>query len=191
MADHITRYDKMPIPPIDANTEYFEAGNVRIGVEYRVLTEAVAAANRAALMGATGDEVGKLEELDDCGVSLHVYGQSSSNGADGAWLEHLRFDCFQEEPHYHYVGWARRSNEVLHVDPVADGDALAWALDRIRSRLPQMFERAGVPQLAAMVDLRAIEAIMPRVTEAAFRARFHADKSSIQVLAEQKRASLG
>jgi len=186
MGDHITRYDKMPIPPIDANTEHFEAGNVRIGVEYRVLTEAVAAANRAALMGAIGSEVGKLEELDDCGVSLHVYGL-----ADGEWLEHLRFDCFQEEPHYHYVGWARRSNEVLHIDPVADGDPLAWALNRVRTRLPQMFERAGVPQVAAMVDIRAIEAILPRVTEAAFSARYHADKASIKVLAETKRTAAG
>jgi hypothetical protein len=182
VGDHITRYDRMPIPAIDAQTEYFEAGNVRIGVEYRVLTEAVAAANRASLMNATGDVRGNLEELDDCGVSLHVFGLS-----DGEYLEYLRFDCFQEEPHYHYVGWSRRSNELLHIDPVADGDPLAWALDRIRTRLPQMFERAGAPQAAAMVDLRAIETIMPHVTEAAYRARFHADKSAIQATAEQPR----
>jgi hypothetical protein len=183
MGDHITRYDKMPIPPIDAQTEYFDAGAVRIGVEYRVLTEAVAAANRTHLMNAAGDVRGKLEELDDCGVSLHVYGVSN-----GEFLEFLRFDCFQEEPHYHYVGWSRRTNELLHVDPAADGDPLAWALDRIRARLPQMFERAGAPEAAAMVDLRAIEAIMPRVTEAAYRARFHADKATIQAMAEQPRA---
>jgi hypothetical protein len=39
-----------------------------------------------------------------------------------------------------------------------------------------------------MVDLRAVEAILPKVTEAAFRARFHADKSSIQAIAERPRA---
>lgn len=187
MGDHITRYDKMPIPPIAAHTEFFEAGNVRIGVEYRVLTDAVAAVARLNLMGASGSETGKLEELDDCGVSLHVYGLTPSDNGGGEWLEHLRFDCFQEEPHYHYVGWARRSNEVLHIDPVADGDPLAWALERVASRLPQMFERAGVPQVAAMVDQRAIEAILPRVTEAAYRARYHANKSAIQGLAEQPR----
>ncbi len=184
MSDHITRYDRMPIPAIESQTEYFTAGNIRIGVEYRVLTEAVAAANRAALASATGTVRGNLEELDDCGVSLHVYGL-----ADGNWLEYLRFDCFQEEPHYHYVSWSLSANELLHIDPVADGDPLAWALDRIRTRLPQMLERAAAPHVAAMVDLRAIEAVMPRVTEAAFRARFHADKSAIQTLAEQTRPS--
>ncbi len=184
MGDHITRYDKMPIPPLDQQTEYFEAGNVRIGVEYRVLTEAVAAANRAMLANAQGDVVGKLEELDDCGVSLHVYGR-----AEGESLEYLRFDCFQEEPHYHYVSWSTHENELLHIDPVADGDPLAWALDRIRTRLPQMFARAKAPQVAAMVDLNAIEAVMPRVVEAAYRARFHADKATIQKQAEQSRAA--
>lgn len=184
MGDHITRYDRMPIPAQDANTEYFEAGVIKIGVEYRVLTEAVAAVARMNLMAAQGDVRGKLEELDDCGVSLHVHGL-----ADGESLEYLRFDCFQEEPHYHYVGWAAKTNELLHIDPVSDGDPLTWALERIRTRLPQMLERAGASNIAAMVDLRAIEAIMPKVTEAAFRARYHADKAAIQAMAETIRAS--
>ena len=54
MGDHITRYDRMPIPALDSQTEYFEAGVIRIGVEYRVLTEAVAAAARVGLMAAQG-----------------------------------------------------------------------------------------------------------------------------------------
>ena len=45
MADHITRYDLMPIPPVEKQTRWFEAGAVRIGVEYRLLTDAIAAAN--------------------------------------------------------------------------------------------------------------------------------------------------
>ncbi len=183
MADHITRYDRMPIPAQDANTEYFEAGNIRIGVEYRVLTDAVAAVARMNLMASSGGETGKLTELEDCGVSLHVHGL-----ADGDDFEYLRFDCFQEEPHYHYVGWSRKTNELLHIDPVSDGDPLTWALERIRTRLPQMLERAGASHVAAMVDLRAIDAIMPKVVEAAFRARYHADKAAIQAMAETVRA---
>ena len=38
---------------------------------------------------------------------------------------------------------ASACNEMLHLDPVADGDPLAWALERIRTRLPQMLARAG------------------------------------------------
>jgi hypothetical protein len=182
MADHITRYDKMPIPPIAEHTEYFEAGAIRIGVEYRVLTDAVASAIRASLQGAQGTETGRLENLDDCGVSLHVFGD------DGAQiLERLRFDCFQEEPHYHYVNWPAKSNELLHIDPVADGDPLAWALERIRTRLPQMLARAGCADIAARVDLNALEAIAPQLTEAAYRARFRVDKEQIRVASEQRR----
>ena len=74
MADHITRYDKMPIPAMESNTEYFDAGAIRIGVEYRVLTDAVAAVARLNLEASSGGETGKITELDDCGVSLHVHG---------------------------------------------------------------------------------------------------------------------
>lgn len=171
MGDHITRYDRMPIPPIEANTQYFQAGAVRIGVEFRVLSDDVVAQIRGTLEAATGSDVGQLTELDDTGVSLHVF---------VAGQEHLRFDCFREDPHYHYVGWARKSNEVLHLDPVADGDPLTWALDRIRTRLPQMLERAGVPELAKQVDPAEIERVMPRIIELAFRKRFQAEMEASQ-----------
>ena len=169
MDSHITRYDRMPIPPNDAHTAYFEAGSVRIGVEFRILTDDVVAAIRPSLETAGGSEEGQLTELDDAGVSLHVFA-----GPAGSQKEYLRFDCFREDPHYHYVGWERKSNEVLHIDPVADGDPLAWALDRIATRLPQMLERAGVPDLGRAVDPRAVEAALPRVKEKAYWARYHA-----------------
>lgn len=167
MADHITRYDKMPIPAIDAHTRFFEAGVIRIGVEYRVLTDDVVAAIRDTLESAGGEESGKLENLDDCGVSLHVYGND-----EGLEREYLRFDCFNEEPHYHYVSWASHTNDVLHIDPIADGDPLTWALERIRYRLPQMLARAEAHAVAAKIEPERIEAIMPRVMEAAFAARY-------------------
>jgi hypothetical protein len=169
MVDHITRYDKMPIPPIEAHTEYFTAGIIRIGVEFRVLNDLAVAAIRATLEGAQGVETGRLENLDDSGVSLHVFG-----GLGAQAREYLRFDCFIEEPHYHYVGWARKTNEVLQIDPVADGDPLAWALERIRTRLPQMLVRAGAGDIAAQVDPLLVEAVLPRVLEAAYRLRYRA-----------------
>lgn len=171
MADHITRYDKMPIPPIDAHTEFFDAGVIRIGVEYRVLTDDVVAATRDDLEAAAGQDTGQLENLDDSGVSLHVYGR-----LNGEEKEYLRFDCFREDPHYHYVAWSKKSNEVLHIDPVMEGDPLTWALERIRSRLPQMLRRADAAEIASRVDPGRIDAIMPRVTEAAFRARYRGER---------------
>jgi hypothetical protein len=175
MGDHITRYDLMPIPPVDAHTEYFDAGAVRFGVEYRLLNDAIAAA------AGNDDAV----SFDDRGVSLHVFGVAANTQDTqdtrerGEPVEHLRFDCFDEDPHYHYVSWKHKLNEMLHIDPIADGDPLIWALERIRTRLPQMLERAGAAEIAALVDLRLVEATLPKVSEAAWRARYHHDDEAV------------
>lgn len=55
------------------------------------------------------------------------------------------------------------------------GDPLGWSLDRIRTRLAQVLERAGAGDVAQHVDAPALEAVLPRVSEAAYRARFHHD----------------
>ncbi len=168
---HITRYDVMPIPPIEEHTEYFAAGTITFGVEYRLLTDAIAAAS--PVEAASGSDRG-AESFDDRGVSVHVF----SDG-DGERLEYLRFDCFDEDPHYHYISWTERSNEMLHIDPIADGDPLAWALERIRTRLAQMLERAGAAGVARRVDPGEIEKVLPRVAEAAYRARYRHDDEAV------------
>jgi hypothetical protein len=171
---HVTRYDRMPIPPVEARTEWFEAGPIAIGVEYRLLDDAVAAAaEKAEAVGSAGSAAAAAIGLDDRGVSLHVCAL-----AGGERLEHLRFDCFQEDPHYHYVSWKERFNHMLHLDPVAEGDPLEWALERIRARLPEMLTRAGAAEVAARLDARALEAVLPRVAAAARRARARGGEGS-------------
>jgi hypothetical protein len=172
MADHITRYDLMPIPPVEKQTRWFDAGQLRIGVEYRLLTDAIASAS--VIEKASGSVSADSQSFDDRGVSLHVCLEDG-----GEFLERLRFDCFDEDPHYHYVSWEERANEVLHLDPIADGDPLHWALERIRTRLAPMLARAGVKDAAARVDPVSLEEALPRITEAAFAARFNADEASV------------
>jgi len=164
VASHITRYDKMPIPPIAAHTQWFDAGAVRFGVEYRLLNDAIAAA--AEIEAASGTDRADPATFDDRGVSIHVEGCD----AQGA-LEYLRFDCFEEDPHYHYVSWSARSNEMLHIDTIAEGDPLAWTLERLRTRLPEMLARAGAAHIGKQVDARRIADVLPKVAEAAYRAR--------------------
>ena len=164
MSDHITRYSVMPIPSIEANTTSFCIGPIRVGVEYRRLTDAVAAA--AQLAAANGDERGQTTELDDRGVSIHVFGSQ-----DGEEREFLRFDCFEEDPHYHYISWRERSNEMLHLDPVAIGDPVVFALECIEQRLPALLTRAGAAEVAAEVDAIALARVLPQVKEAAMRLR--------------------
>jgi hypothetical protein len=168
----VTKYDIMPIPPVEAHCEQFEAGPVTIWVEYRLLDDAIAAAHQAN----EGFD-GKIEQVDDCGVSLHVFGESSPGGER---VEFLRFDCFDEDPHYHYVSYANGTNEMVHIEPAAMGDPLEWAMDKIRTRLPQMLSRAGADELASRVDPAAVERVLPKVAEAAYRARFGHDDAEIR-----------
>lgn len=171
---HVTKYDRMPLPPVEARTTWFEDGALAIGVEYREVDEAMAAAaQHQAAVGTAGSGAAGAVELADRGVSLHVCGL-----AGGERSEYLRFDCFAEDPHYHYVSWRERTNHMLHLDPAAEGDPLAWALDRIRHRLPEMLARAGASDLAARIDRAAVERLLPRVSDAAFRARALAGKEA-------------
>lgn len=179
MPGPFTRYDQMPLDPVEAQMELFEAGPIAIGVEYRLLTDAIAAASE--LEAAQGDTRGQAENLDDRGVSIHVFA-IDANQASGR-SEILRFDCFDEDPHYHYICWREKWNEIAHLDPVALGDPLAWALDAVRTRLPQMLERAGSSELAGRIDFPKLEAVMPRVAEAAWRARFHHDAEAVEASA--------
>lgn len=181
---YITKYSVMPIAPVEAHTSYFDAGPVEVGVEYRLLNDAIAAA--ADVIDADGDERGQVTDLDDCGVSLHVFAVQ-----DGERREFLRFDCFDEDPHYHYVSVRDSSNEMVHIDPIADGDPLAWALERLRTRLPQMLSRAGAPEVAGQLDAAALEEALPKITEAAYRMRYqHDDAATLDaaLAAEAKRA---
>jgi hypothetical protein len=171
---HVTRYTIMPIPPVETQTHYFEAGPIRIGVEYRLLTDAVAAAHMIETAGS--NDPAETVALDDRGISLHVFGEQ-----DGEQREFLRFDCFVEDPHYHYVSWRDQTNDMIHIDPVADGDPLQWAVERIRTRLPQMLERSGARELARQLDPVALEEALPRVIEAAFRLRYdHDDAATLE-----------
>jgi hypothetical protein len=161
----------MPIPPVEEHTRYFEAGSVRIGVEYRRLDDAVAAA--ATLEAASGDVGGPLTGLDDRGVSLHVFART-----EGEFREQLRFDCFVEDPHYHYISWTQRFNDMVHIDPIAEGDPVTWAIERIRTRLPEMFTRAGAEDAAREVDSAKLAAILPEVVACAERLRREPDSDT-------------
>lgn len=169
----VTRYEVMPIPEVESQTRFFEADPLVIGVEYRLLDDAIAAASQ--VVRADGQDAGVSTGTDDRGVSIHVYAVR-----DGERFEHLRFDCFDEDPHYHYVSWRDKSNEMIHIDPVAAGDPVEWALARLRTRLPQMLSRAGAEDVAVRVEPARLDAILPKVTEAVYRARFDHDTDAIR-----------
>ena len=140
-------YEMPPMRPDDAHTTYFPAGVIKIGVEYRDL-------NPEALMEYYGGDEAYIEELrrtaplgiEDRGVSLHVF------DAEGQW-EYLRFDLFEDAPHYHYNHLGGGRNHIIPFDETAHGPIAEWAIDKIRTGgLGPMLSQAGAPELADALD---------------------------------------
>jgi hypothetical protein len=90
---------------------------------------------------------------------ISVYG----NAIAGQDKELLRFDCFAVHPHYHYRNATVQKNERLELDYTAEGDPLAWTLDKITHRLPAMLIRCEAEPIARDLDQRAVEAALPKI----------------------------
>ena len=153
------RYPILPIPWIPEHTEMIPAGVLTIGVGHRVLDEATAKAYLDEVgyvrkdRQDEGDAGERQYEGRDAGVCIHVLGP----GRDGELVEYLRLDCFDDEPHYHYVYNDERAQDRVFMDPTLEGDPMEWALDRVRNRMPEVLVKVGAPELAAQIDSSAIE----------------------------------
>jgi len=128
------RYDRLPIPMITEHCIPVDAGAVQLVVESRVLTNDII---QDTFEGAVAADV----PFDDFGATLHVCGT-----ADG--LEHLRFDCFEHEPHYHYIDQGAVTNTVVRIDELAVGDPVEFSLACVEHHLPDMLRHCGVGDLA-------------------------------------------
>jgi len=135
-------YTVMPIAINWAHSVEVSAGPVTFVVEARNLTREAILENEA-VQGRT-DGIDHNYEVHDGGASLHVLATDNR-------VEYLRFDCFDNEPHYHYIREAEQRNIVVRFDDVADGNPLEWTVSRVRNRLPHMLEHAGAHHLAEKV----------------------------------------
>jgi len=129
-----TRYPQLPIPMVAEHCIAVDAGPVQLVVESRRLTNAIIA-------DTYGGTVEAPVVFDDFGATLHVCG--TANG-----LEHLRFDCFENEPHYHYIDQAAGANTVVRIDEVAVGDPVEFSLTCVERHLPDMLRHCGLEDLA-------------------------------------------
>ncbi len=134
------RFPRLPIPMVPEHCTTIEAGPVQLVVEARTLTNDII---ETTYRGATETDVA----FDDYGASLHVCGT-----ADG--LEHLRFDCFENEPHYHYIDQAAGANVVVRIDELAVGDPVEFSLACVEHHLGDMLRNCGVADLADAVGAR-------------------------------------
>jgi len=81
----------------------------------------------------------------DQGVCIQVVGQMG-----GQETELLRFDCFDNHPHYHYG--PEHKNIRIMLDPTLTGNPIGWTIKQLRSKLPVMLKRAGYEDLADQMD---------------------------------------
>lgn len=160
-------YGIPPQPPVAGDTRYVPAGNVTIGIEYRSL-------DPASLVATYEHDEAQLAELlekspeggfTDEGLSFHVCGTTDGH-------EYVRFDVFDGEPHYHYNHPGPEVvNNVVDYDRAANGDMLAWALERLRHHLPEMLTEAGGGALVAGLDPVAINTVVDELAAEAERVR--------------------
>jgi hypothetical protein len=152
-------FDVPAIPPVEEDTRYFDAGAIRFGLEYRDLNPSVVGAHLGGIDREPTPE--ELAEYDDGGFSLHVFDAASG-------FEHLRFDLFQKEPHYHYL--YPEHLLVIGFDANANGDMWDWVLNALRTRLREMLRFADAAALAERIDEDSVHRALAEAQRARARA---------------------
>ena len=112
----------------------FAVGGVRINVDYR-------------------------QGGSDRGPSVRVYAD-----VEGRPVQLLRFDCFDNDPHYHYDPEGRDDHRKLSPQEVPD--PVAWTLAELSGNLVSMIRTAGYDGVADRVDADAVSAAVPQVAAA-------------------------
>jgi hypothetical protein len=142
----------LPAPLAPEDTEWIPAGAVRIGVEYRKVTidDVPEAARHDPNLAAEIDRIKSNVGEALAGICLHVSGSLDDH-------EYLRFDCFEHDPHYHYIvrgdgGPRQERQRVVPFDQIANGKMLPWAIDRIRTNLPTMLRQVNGDIVADQID---------------------------------------
>ena len=114
----------------------------------------------------------RRELMPDQGLMIQVFGD-----VDGKDTEILRFDCFDQAPHYHYG--PQNHNIRLPMDKTTAGNPVGWALSQIRNSLPTMVRRAGYEQLADQVQANPIPASKMDEIEETARHKAHAERRTV------------
>jgi hypothetical protein len=138
---HGKTFHFMPIPVNERHVEWFDAGPVSFAVETRVL----GAAQGGMAAG---------------GGSIHLFSGDRAR-------ELVRFDCFDSEPHYHYLNHSKHLNTVWCFDSAVNGPMPRWVLAALRENLSGMLRAAGEGELATRVEAEGFDvSVLTRVGEA-------------------------
>jgi hypothetical protein len=95
----------------------------------------------------------------DRGPSLQILGD-----VDGKEVQLLRFDCFEEEPHFHYD--PNGKNNRIFLNKARASDPIAWTIDYLRGNFTSLVRIAGYGRLADGLDEQALTAALPGIEKA-------------------------
>jgi len=141
---------------MDAAKEMFTCGPICFSLQYRDID------------GGAPHSQGDGGNHADQGVVVQVLG-----AVDGAERELLRFECFDNHPHYHYD--PANKNVRIMLDSTVTGNPLRWAMTQLRHKLPAMLGRAGYEQIALQLDpsqlMPALEQVEAKACEMAVSKR--------------------
>ncbi|MGQ4809199.1 hypothetical protein NKDENANG_02614 [Candidatus Entotheonellaceae bacterium PAL068K] len=98
--------------------------------------------------------------MPDQGVCIQVVGD-----VDGRATQLLRFDCFDQRPHYHYD--PDHKNERFNLDKTTAGNPIGWTVKQLRTRLPAMLVKAGYEEIAQQLDTELLRARLDEVEDTA------------------------
>jgi len=108
----------------------------------------------------------------DRGPSLRVFGD-----VEGKPVQLLRFDCFENEPHFHYDPDGK--NNQLRLDKANVSDPIAWSMDYLRGNVTTLIRIAGYGALADQLDEGVLTGALPTI-EKALRDSIPASKSEME-----------
>lgn len=95
----------------------------------------------------------------DRGPAIRVFGD-----IEGQAVQVLRFDCFEDDPHFHYDPTGK--NILFHLDPLTMGDALEFSLRQIGGVLKAMIAKAGFTPFAESIDESSVRSGLDRIRAA-------------------------
>jgi hypothetical protein len=95
----------------------------------------------------------------DRGPSLRIYGD-----VEGKPVQLLRFDCFENQPHFHYAPEGK--NNQLRMDKTKVADPIAWTIDHLQGNMTSLIRLAGYGALADQLDDAELTAALPIIDKA-------------------------
>jgi hypothetical protein len=113
--------------------------------------------------------------MEDQGLSVQVYAD-----VDGKDTEILRFDCFDQAPHYHYG--PENHNIQFFLDKTTAGNPLGWTMNNLRHNLASMVRRSGYDDLANSLEKNPVSAGVLDQIEATGRQISNAERRTVEHL---------